>query len=1188
MPEDDQRVIEAESLKKPISKISNKHGKMDHQPLVGEDYMNSCTQLKFGLPLYKRGSSLVLLLLALSLFSHTAMAQESDEDYLEKILRTATPSLLSPEAAVFMNYVSFPEVSNTGVPNIEHPIYELTDRDLSLNISLFYNPNSLKVDSRASWVGTGWGLNSGGMISRQVRDKPDDVNYYSNSPLRANGGGIITINTGWLTRTSKTAGRDIANFPNITGALTHLGLPRQAGYALNILTGPDNGNNALDLEPDIFSVNLEGVSFDFMFNEYGVPKVIEGANDWVIEYDQQDAANLFSAVDYYGDQYTYGHYVNSRIIRFRLKSPTGYEYIFEDIEYTTKYSRYATISSLGPLTQVLIIDQQEAPHATSWYLSQIVSPNGNTMDFTYTDNTLNEVLPEVLFGGFCEPGENCALDNSHRNMFTMTQNIKEKYPPATFQYALTTRDENGLSNNIIDGNTVDFKNRFTIKTKVLSKISSDNVEANFLTSALRQDLTNGVQLNNITVKDKINNVFVKNFSFDYSYKLAVTTDPSVPAEYNKRLYLDEVAEHGSGLEYIPTTFSYQVTTLPFRFSTQQDAWGFFNGNSSKSRIPRIYVYPSRMGYDRYRIYPISGYEGTEYILPGADRRTNTYAVRAGLLSSITFPTGGSRMYEFASNTFYDGASGSNLSGGGLRISRITHHDGIDHANNVLRTYTYGTGRLIAPPIFANETSFFYLGEQLDPTIKHADFVNSDLTKMNQYVSNEFDKWNYFTKRGTHAFNDLTDVEGVSVRYERVTERHTNNGEIVYEFHAPMSYGSNLPGVAEAELNTPDEYWSFKFGGGGTGLYYDSNGYNWGYVRRGALSANPFPPIVAIDNNDLIKGKLKKITVKDESGRVVEETDYDYVIKQKADYEEIHGLRYRHHDLSPGTPSYHYGRRFASYSLYKYKTNIAALREEIVKKDYGTDGDVTGFATTTTFTYNGLTMSPTEVLVDYPDGSASKTTFRYLPDILYGITPPASPGSSVRGLYIWKDLNNISQPLEYVSFQKQPIGGFKINQAVLTLPKKGSDFPSSSSARAFLGEVYSLGLSGNLAAFTPFSMSGNNAITKDSRYYKVMDMLDYDNYGNPLLQQGVDGVTKKYVWGSVYNHSLLTQKIEAFGSGHEQTMTYTHQPLAGILTETDARGLTTYYTYDAYERLIRVRDHELYTLEEYVYNLVNEQ
>lgn len=112
---------------------------------------------------------------------------------------------------------------------------------------------------------------------------------------------------------------------------------------------------------------------------------------------------------------------------------------------------------------------------------------------------------------------------------------------------------------------------------------------------------------------------------------------------------------------------------------------------------------------------------------------------------------------------------------------------------------------------------------------------------------------------------------------------------------------------------------------------------------------------------------------------------------------------------------------------------------------------------------------------------------------------------------------------------------------------------------------------------------------------------YDIYGNPLEVSKTDGTHISYIWG--YNNSYPVAKLEGVtfaqietemganfhaGSGaltpqqitdlrtafpNAMVSTYTHDPLVGVTSMTDARGYTMYYGYDAFNRLEHVKDAE---------------
>src|SRR5258706_15772099 len=78
-------------------------------------------------------------------------------------LKTFTPP--SPNATSLGKYGEVPVSYYTGIPNISVPLYSIKSRDLELPISLNYHAGGIRVEELASWVGLGWTLNAGGVIT---------------------------------------------------------------------------------------------------------------------------------------------------------------------------------------------------------------------------------------------------------------------------------------------------------------------------------------------------------------------------------------------------------------------------------------------------------------------------------------------------------------------------------------------------------------------------------------------------------------------------------------------------------------------------------------------------------------------------------------------------------------------------------------------------------------------------------------------------------------------------------------------------------------------------------------------------------------------------------------------------------------------------------------------------------------
>jgi YD repeat-containing protein len=130
---------------------------------------------------------------------------------------------------------------------------------------------------------------------------------------------------------------------------------------------------------------------------------------------------------------------------------------------------------------------------------------------------------------------------------------------------------------------------------------------------------------------------------------------------------------------------------------------------------------------------------------------------------------------------------------------------------------------------------------------------------------------------------------------------------------------------------------------------------------------------------------------------------------------------------------------------------------------------------------------------------------------------------------------------------------------------------------------------------------------------------YDNHGNILEQQNIDGTKDVYLWGywgqhpvakivgsdfatvkqkvdtsSLYagNDTQIRQQFTNLRNGFSsnpnvQISTFTYKPFIGMTTATDPQGVTTNYTYDTFNRLFLTRDDDKNILARYRYGYQNE-
>ena len=134
-----------------------------------------------------------LILFALIVVNHM-MSQDISVD-----LPVLSPQ--SPEAYQITKYGEVNVNESTGVISPSIPLYTYRSGDIDIPITLNYSGNGVKVAQETTWTGINWNLNAGGVITREVRDLPDETQnvikkYYTNGELNGlTGSGDYTATT---------------------------------------------------------------------------------------------------------------------------------------------------------------------------------------------------------------------------------------------------------------------------------------------------------------------------------------------------------------------------------------------------------------------------------------------------------------------------------------------------------------------------------------------------------------------------------------------------------------------------------------------------------------------------------------------------------------------------------------------------------------------------------------------------------------------------------------------------------------------------------------------------------------------------------------------------------------------------------------------------------------------------------
>ncbi|MCB0685309.1 MAG: hypothetical protein KDC53_02255 [Saprospiraceae bacterium] len=111
---------------------------------------------------------LMILIFMVLWSAHTGLGQPMNNTVGDVVLPSA-------EAASLGKFGEIPVSHFHGVPSIDIPIYTVQQGPLQWPISLSYHSSGIKVAEVSSWVGIGWTLQAGSMISRSIVGIPDEA-----------------------------------------------------------------------------------------------------------------------------------------------------------------------------------------------------------------------------------------------------------------------------------------------------------------------------------------------------------------------------------------------------------------------------------------------------------------------------------------------------------------------------------------------------------------------------------------------------------------------------------------------------------------------------------------------------------------------------------------------------------------------------------------------------------------------------------------------------------------------------------------------------------------------------------------------------------------------------------------------------------------------------------------------------
>ncbi|TXF89335.1 RHS repeat-associated core domain-containing protein [Neolewinella aurantiaca] len=623
----------------------------------------------------KATTYLLFLLLSFSTISLNAQTFDDhpslDEAGFRRLtnLKEQTRVGATPEAASLVGQTDVSVNPYTGSVNYTLPIHTMKGHALSMGVRLSYGGNGNKVGELPGWMGLGWTLQAGGVVTRTVRGAPDNKgNYFSKE---SDIDELITFNSGDLIQKNE------------------LMYDAKLGY--------------LETQPDMFDIKFPGGGGTFFI-----------APDKTIVYRNSEDFKVTPSFD-----------SQDKITQFIVKDGRGNKYTFDQAE-TTEINVNNSVDGSAQIGVSVYTFQ------SAWYLSEVES-------FDKTEKILSTYHTESA------PFDILANDHDVENWNYRVSTLLDQCGQPACGAAVTVTSSSGSIYSR------EVSNRRWLSSARLLRNNQEVEKITFNHSTFSKSYGSysysGRQLDDIKVYRTESSSFVGHY-FTYDESTGRLTLKDYTSSYLP-----------SGEKY---DFSYSSPSLPNPDSRGIDHWGYYNSNSATSLVPSVTICSS-----------------TTYTAGNANRETDSYKVKAGMLTEIAFPSGGRTEITYGAHQVPDWgpcgtvATSTIVSGGGVRVEKIEKFSDASHstpASKVEYRYlqdngTRSSGLLLSRPRYDALTTYF----------------TNDEYPSQQGNTCEVDQDFYCDRRNisSHSINGLRTVDGSYVGYSRVEE--VNGGKTVYHY-----------------------------------------------------------------------------------------------------------------------------------------------------------------------------------------------------------------------------------------------------------------------------------------------------------------------------------------------------------------------------------------------------------------------
>ena len=607
----------------------------------------------------------------------------------------------SPSASSLGSYGNIPVSGYTGKADVNVPLYKTSQRGIDLDIHLSYDTSGLLINQLPGWIGHGWNLLAGGAITRKINNLPDEISFkdtnagadYYYKDYCADFGGYF--GPAPLAPRVRQMEKEMNNINNYSNYFSNASIVPHKNNYKEFAVEAEGG---ADYSADIFYFDFMGIHGSFFYGNDGKWKVKSDRNICV-QFDVNDKDNYidnleikhignevkqpktikgFTLVDDMGVKYVFGNEKNAIEYSTNLMSRHKYNTIefwnavtwmltevrdrFDNVLYTFKYSRGKNVVQL--LNSYVFVQENGKkvnPEDTCSLLGCLNSP-------VYLDVIKTHDGTRIFF--------------NHSKVYDDNSAYKHLYPNFKFTdfEKMIKKSYSSYIPNLEQKKQYELDEIFTVYFRGQEQYFKDDlIEMNL------------EKLNSVVICNNSNKSIQSSSAVDNN---DILEKYSLQYGFDGRMHLTSLTSEVDGvIDYYYNFDYYDYDMIPADYiTTEYDNWGYYNGKrndilSGSVSDEREGVWSIVKDEIKNDYAQLNVMDKVKYMMP------NVNFAKMGMLSKITYPTGGESVFDYELNTCSSALVDNktdvvcfdkDIPVGGLRIKSVSN---------------YGDGKLIGKKVY---------------------------------------------------------------------------------------------------------------------------------------------------------------------------------------------------------------------------------------------------------------------------------------------------------------------------------------------------------------------------------------------------------------------------------------------------------------------------------------------------------